>query len=174
MKYALPIFLCLAFAMSAAAADMHLEVAAGDGHGHVRTTFVYGQCGGLNRRPDVHWRGAPPGTRSFALTTFDPDASHGAGWWHWIVIDLPSSLHGLDGKAALPPPARSLRNDFGNTGWDGPCPPAGDPPHHYVFTLYALDTARLPVASGASHRELRQALRRHALASASTTLLYGR
>ena len=61
-----------------------------------------------------------------------------------------------------------------NTGWGGPCPPAGDPPHHYVFTLYALDTARLPVASGASHRELRQALRRHALASAAATLLYGR
>jgi hypothetical protein len=149
MKSALPILLCLAFAMSAAAATMHLEVAAGDGHGHVRTTFVYGQCGGKNQRPAVHWR-------------------------HWIVIDLPSSLHGLDGKAALPPPARSLRNDFGNTGWDGPCPPAGDPPHHYVFTLYALDTARLPVANGASHRELRQALRRHALASASSTLLYGR
>ena len=174
MKSAVPALLVFFLASAASAANMHLRVAAGDGHGHVRMAHVYTQCGGKNMRPAVRWQDAPPGTRSFALTTFDPDANHGAGWWHWIVLDLPASVHHLGEHTPLPVPARSLRNDFGHRGWDGPCPPAGDPPHHYVFTLYALDVTRLPVARGASPDRVRQVLRSHALARSSVTLLYAR
>lgn len=166
--------LLLAAMPSWASSGFALKVDAGDGHGHVRRPFVYGQCGGDNVSPRIAWHGIPAGTRGFALTTFDPDANRGKGWWHWVVVDLPVSADGLGEGAALPPGARSLRNDFGQTGWGGPCPPAGDAPHHYVFTIYALDVAQLELPADATPAQALEALRGHILASASETFLYGR
>lgn len=157
-----------------AASGMHLHVDAGNGQGRVRRHFVYGQCGGDNISPAVHWQGAPASTRSFVLTTFDTDANHGAGWWHWVVVDLPADTSGLGEGASLPAGARSLRNDFGQHGWGGPCPPAGDRPHHYVFTIYALDVPRVPLAPDAPPSAVLQAIRGHVLDKATATFLYGR
>jgi hypothetical protein len=175
MSRFMSILLLLLAAMPAMASPgLSLRVAAGDGHGHVRRHFVYRQCGGDDVSPRVHWQGVPAGTRSFVLTTFDPDANDGAGWWHWVVVDLPAATTGLGEGASLPPGASSLRNDFGDPGWGGPCPPAGDPPHHYVFTLYALDVARLPLSPDATPKQALHAMHGHVLATARVTFLYGR
>jgi len=115
-------------------------------------------CSGQNISPALAWSGAPAGTKSFALLCHDPDApTGGAGWWHWLVVNIPASATGLaknagtaDGKN-LPAGAVQVATDFGGPGWGGPCPPVGHGPHRYVFTLYALGTERLDVApTGAS------------------------
>lgn len=98
-------------------------------------------CQGLNQSPELHWTGVPPGTRSLVLTVYDPDAPTGSGWWHWVVYDIPAGARqlpadaGTDSGASLPVGAKQGRNDFGSRDFGGACPPAGDKPHHYVFTL---------------------------------------
>jgi Raf kinase inhibitor-like YbhB/YbcL family protein len=112
-------------------------------------------CTGQNISPALSWSGAPAGTQSFALLCHDPDApTGGAGWWHWLVLNIPASATGLAkdaGKAdgsKLPPGAIQVNTDFGGPGWGGPCPPPGDKPHRYVFTLYALKVDRLDPSGG--------------------------
>jgi Raf kinase inhibitor-like YbhB/YbcL family protein len=113
-------------------------------------------CTGKNISPELSWSGAPEGTKSFALLCHDPDApTGGAGWWHWLVVNIPATAAGLAKDAGradgsnLPAGAVQVATDFGSPGWGGPCPPVGDKPHRYVFTLYALRTERIDV-SGAS------------------------
>lgn len=109
-------------------------------------------CSGENVSPALRWSGAPSGTKSFALTVFDPDAP-GKGWWHWVAYDISPKLNGLaengGGIAAGSPVshASEAMTSFGKPGYGGPCPPVGDKPHHYMFTLYALDVANLPGAT---------------------------
>lgn len=112
-------------------------------------------CTGQNVSPALNWSGAPGGTKSFALLCHDPDApTGGAGWWHWLVLNIPASAKGLAkdaGKADgsnLPGEAIQVNTDFGGPGWGGPCPPPGDKPHRYVFTLYALKVDRLDPSGG--------------------------
>jgi Raf kinase inhibitor-like YbhB/YbcL family protein len=115
-------------------------------------------CQGENISPALEWSGAPEGTKSFALLCHDPDApTGGAGWWHWLVVNIPPTVTSLPKDAGradgtkLPQGAMQVVTDFGSPGWGGPCPPAGDKPHRYVFTLYALKTEKLDVApTGAS------------------------
>lgn len=114
-------------------------------------------CVGENVSPALAWTGAPEGAQSFALMVHDPDApTGGAGFWHWIVLDIPADADGLDrgagaaGGAALPEGARHGLNDYGVEAWGGPCPPEGDGPHRYDFTLYALPTASLEAPEGAT------------------------
>jgi hypothetical protein len=115
-------------------------------------------CQGQNISPALSWSGAPAGTKSYALLCHDPDApTGGAGWWHWLVVNIPASATGLAKNAGTPDGARlpagcvQVATDFGSPGWGGPCPPVGHGPHRYVFTLYALGTERLDVATtGAS------------------------
>jgi hypothetical protein len=92
-------------------------------------------CDGEDVSPDLAWTGAPDGTAALALVVDDPDAR---GWVHWLVLDLPGSASGSiprDVGTGSNAPAQG-RNDFGRTGWGGPCPPSGT--HRYAFTLYAL------------------------------------
>lgn len=114
-------------------------------------------CTGDNLSPALAWSAAPEGTRSFALMVHDPDApTGGAGFWHWVVLDIPADATGLPqgagtvGGAGLPAGARQLRNDYGVAAWGGPCPPEGAPAHRYDFTLYALPVDRLELADGAT------------------------
>lgn len=113
-------------------------------------------CSGKNISPALAWSGAPEGTQSFALLVHDPDApTGGAGWWHWLVVNIPATATGLAkgaGKAdgsKLPAGAAQVATDFGGPGWGGPCPPVGDKAHRYNFTLYALKVERLDT-SGAN------------------------
>lgn len=114
-------------------------------------------CVGQNVSPALAWSGAPEGTQSFALMVHDPDApTGGAGFWHWIVLDIPADAAamprgaGAAGGAGLPQGARHGRNDYGAEAWGGPCPPEGHGPHRYDFTLYALPMARLEAPEGAT------------------------
>jgi len=113
-------------------------------------------CSGQNISPALEWSGASPDTKSFALLVHDPDApTGGAGWWHWLVVNIPAGVSelaknaGLADGSRLPAGASQVATDFGSPGWGGPCPPVGDKPHRYNFTLYALKVDRLDV-SGAS------------------------
>jgi Raf kinase inhibitor-like YbhB/YbcL family protein len=112
-------------------------------------------CTGQNISPALAWSGAPPETKSFALLCHDPDApTGGAGWWHWLVLNIPASATGLAKNAGaadganLPAGAVHVNTDFGGPGWGGPCPPVGDKPHRYVFTLYALKVDKLDASGG--------------------------
>jgi Raf kinase inhibitor-like YbhB/YbcL family protein len=135
-------------------------------------------CRGGNNSPEVNWENAPANTRSFAVTLFDPDAPTGRGWWHWIAVDIPASVHELPKGAGkdtgnLPVGGRQIRTDFGRPGYGGPCPPKGDKQHRYVLTVDALDTDKLGVPDDASGTIVESNLHAHTLASASITALYG-
>jgi Raf kinase inhibitor-like YbhB/YbcL family protein len=131
---------------------------------------VYGECGGKNISPSLTWSGAPATTKSFALTVFDPDA-HGAGWWHWVVFDVPANADALAkgaGSSAAPLPAGTIEgtNDFGSSAYGGACPPAGSGLHHYEFTLWALDTQSVPFDATVTGEKLGPWLQSHAIAKA--------
>src|SRR5260370_18264504 len=99
-------------------------------------------CNGGNQAPRLQWSGAPAGTKSYAVTMFDPDAPTGSGFWHWLTWDIPASDTSLD-ATALPAGAVAGTNDAGLTGYLCPCPPPGDRTHRYQLTLYALDVPSL-------------------------------
>jgi Raf kinase inhibitor-like YbhB/YbcL family protein len=134
-------------------------------------------CTGGNRSPQLSWSGAPEGTRSFALTAYDPDAPTGSGWWHWAVVNIPVSVGGLDegasGTAAMPAGAVEMTNDFGVTSFGGACPPPGEV-HRYVFTLYALPVDRLDLPEGASNALAGFMINGSTLGSARITAVYTR
>jgi Raf kinase inhibitor-like YbhB/YbcL family protein len=110
-----------------------------------QTANVFG-CTGQNASPALRWSNPPAGTKSFVLTMFDTDAPTGSGFWHWTLFDIPAATTSLAANAAagtLPVGSTQGYVDFGRPGYGGPCPPAGDPPHHYVFKLYALGVEAL-------------------------------
>ncbi len=101
-------------------------------------------CMGDNVSPVLSWSHAPKGTKSFALTVYDPDAPSGSGWWHWVVFNIPADTRELPANAGnptvglMPKGVVQSRTDFGGFGYGGPCPPIGDQSHRYYFRLYAL------------------------------------
>ncbi|MBE9609284.1 YbhB/YbcL family Raf kinase inhibitor-like protein [Chitinilyticum piscinae] len=130
-------------------------------------------CKGDNQAPVLQWQGAPAGTRSFAVTVYDPDAPTGSGWWHWLVVNLPDNATQVDARA-LPAGALQTRTDYGSSGFGGACPPQGDAPHRYQFTVWALDTPTLPLDANASGALVGYMLRQHALGKAELTATYQR
>ena len=117
-------------------------------------------CTGQNVSPALAWSNIPAGTKSLSLQVHDPDAPTGSGFWHWAVYDIPPSVASLaqgagNSPAGLPAGAYGGNTDFfdtgatgGNGNYGGPCPPAGDPPHRYNFTLYALSVDHFDAAAG--------------------------
>jgi Raf kinase inhibitor-like YbhB/YbcL family protein len=131
-------------------------------------------CDGKNISPPLSWKGAPAGTRSFALIVDDPDAP-GGSWTHWIVFDLPADISDLSGDAKSQFTSGGVKegsNDFKHVGYGGPCPPAGKA-HRYLFKLYALD-AMLGLKSGASKKEVEAALAKHILGQGQLIGMYQR
>jgi len=148
----------------------------------IATTHVYNGmgCTGGNVSPQLAWSGAPAGTQGYALTVYDPDAPTGSGFWHWVVVDIPASASGLqrgagtaDGKT-LPAGSVQVATDFGTPGFGGPCPPVGDKPHRYIFTLYALKTPKLGLPEHATAAVAGFMIHFNVLGQASFTATYGR
>ncbi|MEP6732712.1 MAG: YbhB/YbcL family Raf kinase inhibitor-like protein [bacterium] len=143
-------------------------------------TFSGFGCTGPNISPSLAWSGAPAGTKSFALTMYDPDAPTGSGWWHWTIYNIPASAKeialgaGDPKKNLLPAGAVEGPTDFGKSGYGGPCPPAGDKAHRYVFTLYALKTDKLDIPAGSTPAFLGFNISGNKVGSASFTARYKR
>jgi len=137
-------------------------------------------CAGENKSPALRWSGAPKDTKSFAVSVYDPDAPTGSGWWHWYVVNIPATTTelpadaGAAGGANLPKGAVMARNDFGTAAWGGVCPPPGDKPHRYIFTVYALKTDKLDLPADASAALAGFMVNANKIASASFTAKYGR
>lgn len=134
-------------------------------------------CEGQNQSPQLSWRGAPEGTKSFAINVYDPDAPTGSGWWHWNVVNLPASTNSIAQNASadssLPGEAIEIRNDYGTIGFGGACPPP-DEVHRYIFTVYALGTERLELPENPSNALVGFMIRANMLDSASITAVYHR
>src|SRR5450759_1876382 len=117
-------------------------------------------CTGGNISPALQGSNIPAGTQSLALQLYDPDAPSGSGFWHWAIYNIPPTTTGLaqgagNSPATLPAGAFGGNTDFLDTGatgvngnYGGPCPPAGDAPHRYIFTLFAVGVPDLQVAGG--------------------------
>jgi hypothetical protein len=134
------------------------------------------RCGnhGKSRSPELAWSGAPKGTQSYALLIFDVDARKGSGFVHWVDYGIPASVSELPEGAATPgvSPYVAGLNGAGTVGYLGPCPPAGDSPHHYLITIYALDLAPQALAAGQTRDELLTGLRGHILAGSTIVGLH--
>ncbi len=183
MKRLYALFACsgLLFASAALAADFSLsspEVAPGGRIADAQVFKGFG-CTGGNVSPALEWRSPPAGTKSYALTVYDPDAPTGSGWWHWVVINLPAAMHGLPAGAGgadgtLPAGARQINTDFGAPGYGGPCPPVGHGTHHYIFTVYALKVPALELPENATAALAGYMINANTLGSATFTGLYAR
>ncbi len=137
-------------------------------------------CSGGNISPALSWAGAPKGTKSFAVTMYDPDAPTGSGFWHWTVFNIPATVTTLPKGAGaaksttLPAGAIQSRGDAGTVGYFGMCPPKGDKPHHYKITVFAVDVEKLDADGTATPAVIGFNLHFHTLGKASVTGLYGR
>jgi Raf kinase inhibitor-like YbhB/YbcL family protein len=140
---------------------------------------VFG-CSGENKSPALKWSGAPKDTKSYAVTVYDPDAPTGSGWWHWSVINIPANVTELKPDAGnasganLPQGARNVRIDYGTAGWGGLCPPPGDKPHRYIFTVYALKADKLDIPADATAALAGFMINANQIGKASFTAKYGR
>jgi hypothetical protein len=133
-------------------------------------------CEGQDISPPLTWSGAPAGTRSFVLLCDDPDAPAGT-WHHWALFDIPASTSDLAESYARDAHVGATRqaiNDFGASGYGGPCPPKGHGTHHYHFKLLALDVEKLDVKERSRCKEVEAAARGHVLATAELIGTYAR
>jgi Raf kinase inhibitor-like YbhB/YbcL family protein len=149
------------------------------GNDHILSQAYGFGCAGGNVSPQLSWRGAPEGTKSFALTCFDPDAPTGSGFWHWVVANIPPEVTSLEAGAGsaggnLPAGALQVRTDFGAPGYGGPCPPEGDHPHRYLFTVFAVGLDELPVTADTAAAVVGFQLNFNTLDKASLMGLYKR
>ena len=137
-------------------------------------------CSGKNMSPSLKWTNAPSNTKSFAVTVYDPDAPTGSGWWHWVIFNIPADVTGLKADAGniekKLAPAGSVQSmtDFGKPGFGGACPPQGDKPHRYVFTVYALSVAKLDLNEKTPPAMVGFVLNGNAIAKASLIAYYQR
>ena len=129
-------------------------------------------AGGEDRSPQLSWSGFPEGTKSFAITVYDPDAPTHSGFWHWAVANIPASVTELPTGAGdeqgsgLPEAAVQLRNDAGFPGFVRAAPPPGHGPHRYFVTVHAVDVERLEVTPDTSPASLGFDLFQHTLGRA--------
>lgn len=142
--------------------------------------FNMNGCRGANLSPELDWHSPPDGTKSYAVTVFDLDVPGGGDWWHWVIFNIPPHVTRLPKGAGdpeghlAPPGAVQSRNDFGKPGYGGPCPPPGDKPHRYEFTVYALKTDKLPLDEKAQGSTVSYYLKENMIKKAVLRGTYGR
>jgi len=164
------------------AAPSHFKATASDfvSKGRIAVTHVYNGmgCAGQNISPALQWTNPPAGTKSFAVTMYDPDAPTGSGWWHWVMYNIPASTTSLADSAGngrnAPSGSAEGMTDFGTKGYGGPCPPVGNKPHHYHITVFALKVDKLDVPGNATSAYIGFNLNANKLATARVTGLYAR
>ncbi len=137
-------------------------------------------CTGKNESPQLSWANAPEGTKSFAVTMYDPDAPTGSGWWHWLVFDIPANINELVTNAGnielnlAPKGAIQSVTNYGAAGYGGPCPPEGHGLHQYIITVYALKTDKLGLDAETNPAIVGYYLNNNTLAKASIVSYYQR
>lgn len=176
MRHAGVAVCAMGLSVAAHAGDFSLtspDVAPGE---RIPDTFVFKGfgCEGENQAPALEWANPPEGTRSYALTVYDPDAPTGSGWWHWVVVNLPADTTGMPRGGALPASALGIGNDFGTTDYGGPCPPVGHGPHRYIFTVHALKVPSIDLPENASAALAGYMINANRLDSATFTSTYER
>ncbi|AXX95309.1 YbhB/YbcL family Raf kinase inhibitor-like protein [Arcobacter ellisii] len=171
------IFLSLGLCATFLLAD-NFTLSSSDLEGQLTSKQVFNGfgCTGENISPELSWKDAPKGTKSFAVTVYDPDAPTGSGWWHWLVFDIPKDKFTLPrgfGNSESKDVIQSI-TDYGKSGFGGACPPIGDKAHRYEFTVYALDIETLGLDKNANPALVGFYLNSHSLAKASLISYYGR
>ena len=137
-------------------------------------------CAGKNLSPQLSWAGAPLGTKGYALTVYDPDAPTGSGWWHWVLINIPANYTSLPinfgekNQFKLEDNITQVKNDFGNFNFGGPCPPKGDKPHRYIFTIHALRIDNLELQDSATAAMAGYMINQSTIGKASFTAFFAR
>lgn len=145
--------------------------------GTLPAAAAFPDAGGQNRSPDLSWSAGPEGTRAYAVAVHDPDAPTSVGFTHWLVFNLPASVTSLPegaGSQTSPSGGVSGFTDWGDSRYGGMAPPPGDEPHHYQFSVYALDTDTLPLDDKTTYAKFRFLIRGHVLASGTVTGRFGR
>jgi hypothetical protein len=148
--------------------------------GRVDVTHVFNGmgCTGQNISPALEWSNPPAGTKSYAVTMYDPDAPTGSGWWHWVMYNIPATTTSLPAGAGngrnAPRGSAQGPTDFGSKGYGGPCPPVGDKPHHYHITVFALKVDKLDIPGNATSAFVGFNLNGNKLATARVTGLFAR
>jgi Raf kinase inhibitor-like YbhB/YbcL family protein len=150
------------------------------GQGTKKQEFNGFGCEGANVSPQLSWENVPEGTKSFAVTVYDPDAPTGSGFWHWVVFNIPASVKelvsgaGSLGGKLLPANAVQSITDYGIKGFGGPCPPVNHGPHRYIFTVYALKVDKLDIDSNTNPAVVGFNLWSNTIQKASIVMYYER
>ncbi|MCB0494855.1 MAG: YbhB/YbcL family Raf kinase inhibitor-like protein [Cyclobacteriaceae bacterium] len=180
MKKILTLTILSLFAFAANAQEFTLTSTDLQGQLTTKQVFSGFGCTGDNISPQLAWINAPEGTKSYAITLYDPDAPTGSGWWHWVMFNIPNSTSELKANAGnlesglAPSGSVQSITSFGQQGFGGACPPEGDKPHAYIFTVYALDIEKIDLQPNAPPAMVGYFLNAHALAKASIISYYGR
>jgi Raf kinase inhibitor-like YbhB/YbcL family protein len=184
MKKLIKLFTVLSLSLSASvfASDFTLtsnDIAAGKFMAKAQEFNGFG-CIGDDVSPHLTWKNAPAGTKSFAITVYDPDAPTGSGWWHWQIVNIPSSVTTLAANAGstktslAPGGSVQIKNDYGSRGFGGACPPVGHGIHHYRFTVHALSVEKLELPEDASGALAGYMINANTIATATIEALYQR
>jgi Raf kinase inhibitor-like YbhB/YbcL family protein len=137
-------------------------------------------CNGGDLSPQLTWSGVPDGTKSFAITAYDPDAPTGSGWWHWQIVNIPHTVTEIAAGAGslkeglAPEGSVQIANDFGYRGFGGACPPEGHGVHHYRFTVHALSVEKLELPEEASGALTGYMINANTIATSTIESLYKR
>lgn len=178
LRGAIAVLVVSVMSFSASALELKSPDIANGKQLNIQQVFNGFGCEGANLSPALNWSKVPAGTRSFAITAYDPDAPTGSGWWHWVVYDIPAESRGLpQGSGVIGMSVTQgiqARSDFGVKAFGGACPPKGDKPHRYVFTVYALKADKLNISQDASPAMIGFVLRDLVLDKATLTAHYAR
>ena len=143
--------------------------------GEIPPSAAHPSTGGDNRSPHLAWEGVPADAKSLAVTCWDPDAPTTVGFCHWVRTGLAPTVRELpEGSGTEDGDWTDGITDWGETHYGGMAPPPGDPPHHYRFTVYALDAdaGTLGLDEHATYAKLRFLVKDHVLASGTVTGTY--